>query len=85
MQLTKICKVCKKELPATTEFFKKKITGAMGLTTKCNLCMKEYVAKNYQKHREKDSSKKLNIEEITLKKLKILLKEAIKNIGLQET
>jgi hypothetical protein len=50
---TKICKVCEKELPATIEYFHKKVTGKYGVVAKCKKCMKIYSVKNYAKHRSK--------------------------------
>jgi hypothetical protein len=36
---TKICKLCNKEYPATSEFFHKDFSGKLGFKAKCKVCM----------------------------------------------
>ena len=49
---TKICHVCREELPATTEFFIKGKTWKGGLRTQCKNCDREYRQKNKDKIRK---------------------------------
>lgn len=54
---TKICTKCKKELPATLEYFYKSNRGALGLHSICKVCTREY--DNSEKRKE---SKRLWVE-----------------------
>lgn len=53
---TKICGTCKKELPATNEFFSKKSSGKYGLSNKCKECAKEYSKMYRENNKEKVAS-----------------------------
>jgi len=53
MNNTKVCTSCQEKLPATNEYFHKKITGQYGIVAKCKKCMHNYNIENYKKHREK--------------------------------
>jgi 5-methylcytosine-specific restriction endonuclease McrA len=46
----KICTVCGKELPATTEYFVKQSKGRFELTASCRQCRKEIAKKNREKN-----------------------------------
>jgi hypothetical protein len=50
MMTTRVCTVCKKELPATTEYFQKQKTGKYGLQSKCKSCAHEYYLANRQRY-----------------------------------
>lgn len=64
MEFTKVCTICQKELPATKEYFHKKITGKYGFTAKCKSCALKYNRLMYKKHRDKilESKRIENIE-----------------------
>lgn len=53
---TKICTKCKKEFPATTEFFHKSKQGRFGLHSWCKNCYRVY-GKKYQQDRRKTKGK----------------------------
>lgn len=50
---TKTCTKCHSQLPATTEYFHKKITGQYGITAKCKICSLKYNRSMYKKHKHK--------------------------------
>ena len=63
----KRCKDCRKDKPATREFFHKQKMNEDGLTKLCKLCMKErntYKAKKFRRYRvyQKYDSLKLALE-----------------------
>jgi hypothetical protein len=43
---TKICKECKQELPATSEYYDKLKSGKYGINSKCKACRKQYREEN---------------------------------------
>ena len=53
MNYTKVCTSCQEELPATSEYFHKKISGRYGVTAKCKLCILPYNRSMYTKHKDK--------------------------------
>lgn len=67
---TKTCKECKKELPATTDFFYKHPSTRDLLYTKCKKCHAEYL-KNY---REKNRSELLKYSKEYVEKNKARIK-----------
>jgi hypothetical protein len=51
---TKICSICKEELPATEEFFAiRKLKTKNSLQSNCRKCHKEYRKKHYEDNKEK--------------------------------
>ena len=60
--LKKVCNRCKRELPATTDFFHKQKCGKYGLLSLCKTCKSEYDDKTSKirnkRYREKDLERK---------------------------
>lgn len=48
---TKICSICKQELPATLEYFAPHKEGKYGLHSRCRECNKEYKRQEYQRNK----------------------------------
>jgi hypothetical protein len=59
-----ICSICKKEFPATRDYFFLKKNGRYGLTRNCINCVKEYDRKRYLKNPEKniENSRRYKLE-----------------------
>ena len=77
---TKICIDCKKELPATSEYFGKHKTRKDGLRNQCKECKKKYsdkYNKQYYKDNAEVAKKKLKHIEKTIKKKLKKVKNAI--------
>ena len=49
---TKVCKTCKKELPATEQYFHKEKGGKYGLRSNCRECRHIERMEYYQKHKQ---------------------------------
>lgn len=49
----KTCTGCKKEFPATTDYFQKQKQSKDGLSWRCKQCLKVYEKRRYWKHRDK--------------------------------
>lgn len=49
----KTCTGCKKEFPATTEYFQQQKQSKDGLSWRCKQCLKVYEKRRYWKHRDK--------------------------------
>lgn len=52
MQKTRICTVCKKEFPATTEYFHKSPRGKYGVHSQCKVCRLKERKKRYNREVE---------------------------------
>lgn len=50
---TKVCSKCKKELPATTEYFAVHRSTKSGLQPNCKECAREYDKKYYENNKTK--------------------------------
>ena len=48
----RICSMCKKEFPATEEYFYKNKSSPDGCKSICKLCIKTYDAKHYEENKE---------------------------------
>jgi|GEM_PF-1216769 len=60
--LTKTCSKCGKELPATTEYFEKQMSGKYGVRSYCKECRKKYM----KQYNEKIKSNPIKSEEVLL-------------------
>lgn len=58
-QLTKICKVCGRELPATPEFFTTHPTCKYGLNSKCRECISTYMKERRKRYGKEIDKKNL--------------------------
>lgn len=54
----KVCPKCKKELPATSEYFYKQSRSKDGLTTYCRDCCKAYAREWQKRNSEKERARK---------------------------
>ena len=84
MELTKICTKCKKELPATAEYFYRTKNAKCGLNTWCKKCCKSYLKEYYPNYRlnnkEKETERHIKYYEKNKEKIQRYAKEwGIKN------
>lgn len=63
MESIKVCNKCKREFPATTEYFTKQSTGKYGLRSRCKECDKRYRDENKDRTRQWREENKEKISE----------------------
>ena len=92
IQKTRICSICKRELPATSEYFyRRRAEYSDGLCYKCIDCEKEYkkihreqIAKNNREYLKKNYKKHLSLKRIHYKVNKLKSKQKYCSICNQE-